>query len=461
MPQKNEIAQIRIEDMTQEGSGVGHLQDGMAVFVPHCAVGDLLEVRLIKINKTHCFGRIEQVLQPSADRISPDCPVSRRCGGCVFRHVSYPAELGYKQRFVQENLRRIGHLALQTEPILPSPLVDGYRNKAQYPIRMQQGRLTAGFFAPRTHEVIDCVSCRLQPKAFAQILQEILDFVQEQAISVYDEASQTGLLRHVYLRCGQHSGEIMVCLVLNGKTLPKQELLVQRLLQREPQIVSILLNINEQNTNVILGAQMQRLYGKPFLTDRLCGVEFCLSPHAFYQVNHPAAELLYGLAADYARLDQTQTVLDLYCGAGTIGLSMAHRCKQVIGVEIVAQAVENAIENARQNQIENARFLCADAAQAAAQLAAEGVRPQVVILDPPRKGCAAALLETVAQMAPQRVVYISCNSATLARDCAIFAGLGYQLGRCRPVDLFPRTAHVEAVALLEKKEVRKDESKDG
>lgn len=451
MPQKNDIIALEITDMTHEGSGVGHL-DGMAVFVPASAVGDRLSVRLVKVNKTHCFGRIEQVLEPSPDRVEPDCPVSQRCGGCVFRHLSYAAELRCKQGFVQSNLRRIGGFTLETEPIVPSPEQDGYRNKAQYPVRMQRNGLCAGFFAPRSHEVIDCRNCRLQPAEFGAILETVLAFVKENKVGVYDETTGKGLLRHVYLRRGPRTGETMVCLVLNGSTVPKADRLIDALLNCDPSIVSVVLNENTKNTNVILGSKSRTLYGKSEITDVLCGVNFDIAPQAFYQVNSPGAEQLYRVAAEYAALTGGETVVDLYCGAGTIGLSLAHLCKEVIGVEIVPQAVENARANASKNQIENARFFCADADEAAAQLVREGVRPDAVILDPPRKGCDEGVLASVARMAPERIVYVSCNSATLARDCASLAAFGYGLRRCRPVDMFPRTAHVESVALLQKEQ---------
>lgn len=447
MTQKNELVTLEITDMTHEGSGVGHL-DGMAVFVPASAVGDRLLVRLVKVNKTHCYGKLEEILVPSPDRIPSDCPVSRRCGGCVFRHVSYEAELRYKRSFVQQNLRRIGGIDPEVEPILPSPQADGYRNKAQYPVRMQKGKLAAGFFAPRTHEVIDCHDCRLQPPGFGKILETVLDYLQEYRVPVYDEAARQGLLRHVYLRAGQKSGEVMVCLVVNGDRLPHERELVERLRACDPQIVSILINVNDRSTNVILGRETRVLYGKGQIRDVLCGVTFDLAPQSFYQVNSPGAEQLYGVAAEYAALTGAETVIDLYCGAGTIGLSLAGRCKEVIGVEVVPQAVDNAVANARRAGIGNARFFCADAAEAVARLAREGTRPDVVILDPPRKGCEEAVIESIARMALRRVVMISCNSATMARDCAVFARLGYETVRCRPVDMFPRTAHVETVVLL-------------
>ncbi len=449
MLQKNQLITIKITDMTHEGSGVGHF-DGIAVFVPKSAVGDVLSVKILKVNRTHCFGKIEQVITPSPDRIKPDCAVSRRCGGCVFRHVSYQAELRYKQEFVQSNLKRIGGFDLEVEPIAPSPLQEGYRNKAQYPIRMQKNKLCAGFFAPRTHEVIDCHDCKLQPKPFQSILETVLSFIKEYKISIYDEQKGMGLLRHLYLRYGQESGEIMVCLVINGNEIPNSTELIQALLACNSQIVSILLNRNTQKSNVILGKTNKLLYGKPHISDTLCGVYYDISPLAFYQVNHDGAQQLYQIAAEYAGLTEKDTLLDLYCGAGTIGLSMAHQCKKVIGVEIIPQAIENAISNAEKNHIKNAQFFCADAAKAAERFAREGVHPNVVIVDPPRKGCELSVLHSIAKMNPERIVMVSCNSATMARDCAILRELGYMMQKCRPVDMFPRTAHVETIIMMTK-----------
>lgn len=447
MLQKNQIIPLEITDMTHEGSGIGHYK-GMAVFVPNSAVGDCLETRILKVNKTHCFGLIEKIITPSPDRILPACPVSRQCGGCVFQHLSYEAELRYKQRFVEQNLRRIGGISLPGEPIEASVQPEYYRNKAQYPIREQNGKLCTGFFAPRSHRVINCEDCRLQPPVFSKLVKIIRQFCEQNHISAYDEKTKTGLLRHIYLRRGAHSQEIMVCLVCNGDSFPQTDSLIQKLQKSVSNLSSVLLNINQENTNVILGQHTKVLFGKPTIQDTMCGLHFDLSPHAFYQVNTISAERLYKIAAQYADLTGEETILDLYCGVGTIGLSMAALAKNIIGVEIVPQAVKNASANAAVNQIKNARFLCGDAGEAAIQLANEKIYPHVVILDPPRKGCDSVTLETVAKMCPERIVYISCNSATLARDCAILLTLGYVTVQYRPVDLFPRTQHVETVCLL-------------
>lgn len=450
MPQKNDLEIIEITGMTHEGNGVGRLSDGMAVFVPSAAQGDRLSVRIVKMQKSFCYGRLEEILAPSPSRCVPDCAVASQCGGCAFRHISYEAELAHKQAFVEENMRRIGGFSLTCEPILPSPEVEGYRNKAQYPIRTQAGTLAAGFFAPRSHRVVNSHACRLQPPVFEQILETALDYMRENGVEAYDEATCKGVVRHLYLRRGARSGEMMVCVVANAAALPAERQLVERLCACDERIVSILLNQNTDDTNVILGKKQRVLFGKETIDDLFCGLQISIAAPAFYQVNSPAAERLYALAAEYAQLTGNERLLDLYCGAGTIGLSMAKQVKELIGVEIVPQAVENARHNAAVNGVQNARFLRADAAQAAAQLAREGTQPNVVVLDPPRKGCDAATLAAVAQMNPQRIVYISCNSATLARDAALLCESGYTLSRCRPVDLFPRTAHVEACALLVK-----------
>lgn len=449
MLQKNQIIPLTITDITHEGQGVGHYE-GIAVFVPMTAIGDQLQVRVVKVLKNYCFGKVEAILTPSPSRMENTCSAYRRCGGCSFRHITYEEEQRFKNNWVFENLRRIGGVDLPQVPLLPSPKEEGYRNKAQFPVQKKDGKVVIGFYAPRSHEVIPCLDCRLQPPSFCAILTEIKAFLEEENISIYDEASGKGLVRHIYLRHGEVTGETMVCLVVNGHSLPKSEQLVERLLRADPSIASIILNSNTKNTNVILGKECRTLYGKDHITDVLCGVTVDISPLAFYQVNRSSAENLYCKAAEFAALTGEETLVDLYCGAGTIGLSMAGQVKELIGVEIIPQAVENAAENARKNGVENARFLCGDASQAAKALADEGVRPDVVVIDPPRKGCDLPVLEAIAQMGPSRVVYISCNSATAARDCAEFAHLGYQAVKAQAVDLFPRTCHVECVILLTK-----------
>ena len=449
MLKKNQIEEAEITAMSSDGNGIAKI-DGMVVFVPYTAVGDKLKIRIVKVQKNYSFGIIEEILQPSPDRVDDHCPVYKKCGGCAFRHISYEAELRHKAEFVQSNLRRLGGLDPVMLPITPSPLVQGYRNKAQYPIREYDGKIEAGFFAKRSHRVISCASCDLQPAFFEQILEYTKQFLEEYHISAYDEQTGKGKVRHLYIRYGEVSGEVMVCLVVNSERLPHAVEYVEGLLKVCPQVVSVVLNINREQNNVILGQKCITLYGKDTIEDTLCDVRFELSPLSFYQVNRQAAEKLYRLAADMAQFEGNELLIDLYCGAGTIGLSMASKVRELIGVEIVPDAVENAKENAKRCGVENARFICADAKEAAAQLAAENLHPDVIVVDPPRKGCDLEVLQAIAAMAPKRLVMISCNSASLARDCKELEALGYHLEKAAPVDLFPRTTHVETVCLLSK-----------
>ena len=450
MLKKNQIEEAEITAMSSDGNGIAKI-DGMVVFVPYTAVGDKLKIRIVKVQKNYSFGIIEEILQPSPDRVDDHCPVYKKCGGCAFRHISYEAELRHKAEFVQSNLRRLGGLDPVMLPITPSPLVQGYRNKAQYPIREYDGKIEAGFFAKRSHRVISCASCDLQPAFFEQILEYTKQFLEEYHISAYDEQTGKGKVRHLYIRCGEVSGEVMVCLVVNSERLPHAAEYVEGLLKVCPQVVSVVLNINREQNNVILGQKCITLYGKDTIEDTLCDVRFELSPLSFYQVNRQAAEKLYRLAAEMAQFEGNELLIDLYCGAGTIGLSMASKVRELIGVEIVPDAVENAKENAKRCGVENARFICADAKEAAAQLAAENLHPDVIVVDPPRKGCDLEVLQAISAMAPKRLVMISCNSASLARDCKELEALGYHLEKAAPVDLFPRTTHVETVVLLSHK----------
>ncbi len=448
MLQKNDLIPLTIVDITNEGAGVGRC-DGMAIFVPGTAVGDELTVRVVKVLKKYAYGIVHEILSPAPCRITDGCPVSRQCGGCCLRHISYPEELRIKEGWVTEHFRRIGGIDAPTLPIQGSPAQTGYRNKSQYPVRLgEDGKVKIGFFAARSHRIVENLSCALQPDFFGDILALIKDFLEEYKTPIYHEETHQGLVRHIFLRWGEKTGEIMVCLVINGRALPHADVLVSRLTERFPAIASVQLNHNTAKTNVILGQNGTVLYGKPTISDILCGVKVELSPLSFYQVNRSGAEMLYGIGADFAQLTGNEVLLDLYCGAGTIGLSMADRVKEVIGVEIVEPAVKNAIENAKRNGIHNARFFCDDAAGAARRLAAEGLRPDVIVLDPPRKGCEASLFDTIDEMAPERVVMISCNSATAARDAAILCEKGYRVDRLQAVDMFPRTQHVECVVLL-------------
>ncbi len=459
---KNQLVELEITGVTGEGNGVARYVDadipapGLVVFVPRTAVGDRILCRIVKIQKNHAYGRLEELLHPSPDRGADPCSgcgVYGRCGGCVWRHVTYAAECRYKQSWVADTLQRVGGISVGPLPLLAAAQPDRYRNKAQFPVAPGaewDGAPLVGFFAPRSHRIVPVGDCPLQPKGFQAVLAAVTRWMQENHVPAYDEQTHSGLVRHIYMRQGTVSGQLMVCLICRHGKLPAVPALITAVREAASQLTSLLVNINPEKTNVILGSRGYGLWGEDGIEDTLCGLRFRLSPRSFYQVNHAQTEVLYRTAAQAAALTGTETLLDLYCGTGTIGLSMAAQAGQVIGVEVVPEAVEDARRNAQVNGIENARFLCADAAQAARQLAAEGVQPDVVVVDPPRKGCDESLVATVAEMAPRRVVYVSCDPATLARDLARFAQRGYVTRAVQPVDLFPRTAHCENVATLTK-----------
>ena len=455
--QKNQILTLRIERLSSDGSGVAHSADGEAVFVPGTAPGDEARVRIVKDCGRYAFGILDELLTPSPDRIPVDCPVAGPCGGCSLRHLDYAAELRAKQESVLDAFRRIGGLEVPVLDILPSPDVDRYRNKVQFPVGIDKNGVPCiGFYAGRTHRIVPCPDCKLQPSVLNEIGNALCAFFAQQVIRPYDEQSGKGLVRHIFLRRGAHSGQIMVCLVCTRAKLPHAEQLCTALRGQFPAISTILLNVNAKNTNVILGSENHILYGPGYIEDTLCGVPVRLGPLSFYQVNTLAAERLYGVAAQYAQLTPDDTLLDLYCGMGTIGLSMADHCRELIGVEIVPEAIESAKANAARmgdTIAAKSRFFCADAGKAASQLAAEGLHPDVVMLDPPRKGCDEATLSAVVTMSPRRVVYVSCNPATAARDAAWLEQNGYHAEKVQPVDLFPRTKHCETVVLLSKGEV--------
>ena len=452
--QKNQILTLRIERLSSDGSGVAHSPDGETVFVPGAAPGDEADVRIVKDCKRYAFGILDHLRTPSPDRIPVDCAVAGPCGGCSLRHLDYTAELRAKQENVTDAFRRIGGLDVPVLDICPSPEVDRYRNKVQFPVGLDKnGNPCIGFYAGRTHRIVPCPDCKLQPGVLNDIGNALCRFFAENGIQPYSEETGRGLVRHIFLRRGAHSGQIMVCLVCTRPNLPHADALCTRLREQFADIATILLNVNSKNTNVILGTETHTLYGPGYIEDTLCGVPVQLGPLSFYQVNTLAAERLYGIAAQYAQLTPDDLLLDLYCGMGTIGLSMVDHCRELVGVEIVPEAIESAKANAaRMGDAVAAKscFFCADAGQAATRLAAEGLHPDVVMLDPPRKGCDEATLSAVVRMAPRRVVYVSCNPATAARDAAWLENNGYHAEKVQPVDLFPRTKHCEAVLLLSK-----------
>lgn len=457
--QKNQLLTLRIERLSNDGSGVAHSSEGEAVFVPGTAPGDEAQVRIVKDCGRYAFGILDKLLTPSPDRIPVDCAVAGPCGGCSLRHLDYAAELRAKQESVADAFRRIGGLDVPVLDALPSPEVDRYRNKVQFPVgRDKDGAPCIGFYAGRTHRIVPCPDCKLQPGVLNDIGNTLCAFFAAHGIQPYDEERGKGLVRHIFLRRSAHSGQIMVCLVCTRPKLPHSDELVALLREKFRDIATILINVNAKKTNVILGEESVTLYGPGCIEDTLCGVPVRLGPLSFYQVNTLAAERLYGVAAEYAQLEPDDVLLDLYCGMGTIGLSMAGHCRELIGVEIIPEAIDSAKANAARMGdavAAKSRFFCADAGEAAARLAAEGLRPDVIMLDPPRKGCDETTLSAVAQMSPRRVVYVSCNPSTAARDAAWLGQHGYRAEKVQPVDLFPRTKHVEAVLLLTKLNVER------
>lgn len=445
---KNEIIELDIVDMSESGSGIGKY-NGMAVFVSGATVGDKITAKVLKVKKNYAFAKIEKINEPSKDRIESDCPVSSKCGGCAYRHITYESECEIKEKRVYDCMKRIGGIDVKPQPIVKSDKVLRYRNKAQYPIS-EDGQL--GFYGNHSHRVIPCDDCLLQPFEFSLAAKVMREFISKTHVTVYNEETGKGILRHLYLRKSAQNGEVLILPVINGETLPNSNILIDMLKDTfGDKLSGIVLNVNKEDTNVVLGDKNIILYGKDTLCDELCGVSVTLSPHSFYQVNRDTADLLYKIAGRYADV-KDKTVIDLYCGAGTIGLSLAKDARRVIGVEVVPQAIENAKLNAKNSALKNTEFICADALCAANTLQEQGVKPDVVIVDPPRKGCDKRLIEIIANsFAPSRVVYVSCDPSTLARDVKVFCDCGYILKEYTPVDMFPRTPHVETVALLTEK----------
>lgn len=446
---KNDEIKLNIDSVTPLGSAVGR-HNGMAVFVRNAVPGDEILCHIIKTSKNYAVGIIKDILKPSPSRIGSDCPVSDKCGGCSFRNMDYSAELAAKKDFVQQNIRRIGHIDFEVEEIIGADNTRFYRNKAEYPVRIENGSFTAGFYAFKSHRVVSAVSCMLQPPEFEDGLRAFEKWALESGVSSYDEKTGKGLLRHIYFRKAFATGDLMACAVINGNNIPDPSLLVSLLKNSLPGLKSVAVNINKSKTNVILGDKTNIIWGSEKITDILLGKKFVISPESFYQVNHDQCEKLYSCVADLAKLTGSETVLDVYCGAGAIGLTLADKCKALYGVEIVEQAVKNARENAEINGVKNAEFICADAFEGAEILTQKGITPDLAIVDPPRKGCQKELFDVLEDLGVKKIVYVSCNSATLARDLEVLNGKGYLLKRLKAVDMFPRTAHVEAVALVEK-----------
>lgn len=475
--EKNQLLTLEIIDMTADGEGIGKV-DGYPFFVKDTIIGDQVQVRVTRVKKNYAYGRLEKVITPSFFRVEAKCSFHRQCGGCQIQAMSYKRQLQFKESKVKNNLIRIGGFAPELLDKVMEPIVGmedpfHYRNKALYPIGMdKEGRPVAGFYAGRTHSIIANTDCSLGVKENKEILEIILSYMKENHISAYNEETGGGFIRHVLIRKGFQSGEIMVCLVINSKTgrrnsafLPNQNKLLEAL-SNVKGMASISVSVNRERTNVVMGKEIHTIWGKESIADTIYvrnvedsfaltgqGITFSISPLSFYQVNPVQTEKLYSLALSYAKITGKETVWDLYCGIGTISLFLALCAKQVYGVEIVPQAIEDAKRNADQNNIKNARFFVGNAEEVFPEkYEKEGIRADVVVVDPPRKGCDKACLDTVLKMAPERIVYVSCDSATLARDLRILCEDGYEIEKVRAVDMFPMTVHVETVVLIQRKD---------
>ena len=449
---KNQTVTVEINDITDLGFGVGRV-DGIVVFVSDTVPGDVCEVKLIKVNNTYLVGRAEKYITRSDKRVCTRCS-ERACKSCAYKNISYEYEATLKEEGVRRLFSTSALEGIVTAPVTVSPAETRYRNKAQYPIALVDGKHRVGFFAPKSHRVTPIADCPLTPEIFSDVTDELLAFFDERGISVYDEETGKGLLRHIYLRRGEVSGELLVTVVVNGRDIPAEREMAKRICEKFPSVVGVLVNVNCENTNVVLGDEYRTLAGRDYIYDTLSGVRLKITAPSFYQVNHGSAELLYEKAKELARPEKTDTLLDLFCGAGSIGLSMADSVGELIGIEIVDSAVECARENASASGIENAHFFTGDATETERLLAnaerelGRKITPDVIVLDPPRAGCDERLIRFVSTLDAKRIVYISCNPKTLARDVVLFRELGYDTDTVYPFDLFPMTGHVESVVCL-------------
>ena len=464
--QKNDLVTVAIEDIGVGGEGIGKV-DGYTLFIKDAIIGDVVEAKIVKAKKNYGYARLMNIVTPSENRVEkPACPMARRCGGCQIQEMKYGAQLAFKEGKVRGNLERIGEVPTELLDKVMQPIVGmeepfHYRNKAQFPIGTdKEGHIITGFYAGRTHSIIPNTDCALGVAVNQKILEIIMHFMENNHISAYDEEKHKGLVRHVLIRYGFKTDEIMVCLVINGEKLPHAEKLVDKLC-KIPGMTSITISVNKAKTNVIMGNEIKLLWGQTYITDYIGNVKYQISPLSFYQVNPVQTEKLYGLALDYADLNGNETVWDLYCGIGTISLFLAQNAKQVYGVEIVPQAIDDARNNAKINDITNAEFYVGKAEEVLPEYyreyqeshGGETAHADVIVVDPPRKGCEESLLQTIVDMQPEKVVYVSCDSATLARDVKFLRENGYELKKITPVDQFPNTVHVETVVLLSKGEV--------
>lgn len=450
MIKKNDIVKLEITDVTNEGMGVGH-SDGLTVFVPFTAKGDIVEALIVKVKSSYAYGKCINIPALSHMRKDAECPAYKRCGGCQLMHIDYEAQAELKRKFVYDALVRLGGQSPDISvSVIPAPSDKGYRNKMVYPVgKDKTGNIVCGFYAQRSHSIIPLNGCILGMGEDEKIINSVLEYMKEYNVAPYDEEAHKGSVRRIFIRRGRFSGETMVVVSSKSSALPEEEELVQKLIKADSSVVSVILNINTKRTNLVLGDENRTIYGKPFISDTLCGCEYEISPNSFFQVNPEQTENLYNKAIEYADISDTDTVMDIYCGIGTISLTAAKKAKKVIGVEIVERAIEDAKKNAVKNGITNTEFYAGSAEEIVPRLIKTQEKPDIVIIDPPRKGSDELTLNTIISANPKRIVYVSCNPATLARDIKILNSGGYDLKKVTAVDMFPNTVHIEAVALLQ------------
>lgn len=446
--QKNEYIDVKFEDLTHEGNGVAKV-DGYPLFVPNCLPGEKAKIKVIKVNKGYGFGRLIELYEKSPDRVEPDCPIYRECGGCQLQHLSYPGQLKAKHKQVREVLTRIGKLEnVLVHPVLGMDDPWRYRNKAQVPVGEREGGLITGFYQKRSHDIIDMEACLIQQEKNDNVVRTVKQICEKYGVRAYNEQTHKGTLRHIMARYGMKTGEIMIVLITRTADIPNKNHIIQEIIQSNPDIKSIVQNINSKRTNVIFGDETKVLWGDEFIYDYIGNIKFAISARSFYQINPEQTKVLYDQALKYAGLNGKETVIDAYCGIGTISLFLAQKAKKVYGVEIVPEAIEDAKRNAEINGIENVEFAVGEAETVIPKWYEYGVKADVLVVDPPRKGCDGTLLQTIVEMKPEKVVYVSCNPATLARDLRILEDGGFKTVEVQPVDMFPQTMHCEAVALL-------------
>ena len=450
---KNSYFEMTIEDLSSKGEGVGKINE-FTIFVKGALPEDKIEVKIVKVKKNYGYGKLIRIIKASPMRVTPVCPYTKRCGGCQIQHMDYQAQLEYKRKKVIDSLERIGKLTnIKVHPTIGMENPFHYRNKAQFPVGYKDGNVLIGLYSPGSHEVIDISSCHLQPQISIKILSIIKNFIKDNKIPVYNEEEHKGLIRHILIRTAFFTKEIMVCIIINGKKLPQKEKLIKEL-NKISDIKSIVLNHNTKKTNVVLGEEITTLWGQDYISDYIGEVKFEISPLSFFQVNPIQTQVLYEKALEYADLTGEETVWDAYCGIGTISLFLAKKAKKVYGVEVVEAAIEDAKRNAKINNIDNVEFFVGKAEEIIPKAYKEkGIKADVIVVDPPRKGCDETLLETMAEMNPEKIVYVSCDPGTLARDLKILSEKGYKIEEVQPVDMFGHTMHVESIALIQKETI--------